>query len=131
MRGPLIQASNGVAQSAPLQEAEPKLPQPTVTGCTIAACKSVIVSAVPPAAAPAANATVVAAPAVTGAVPATTANLAEPSGQRFLIDACAVAPETAISLPLGMSPWRSAKPTQNGAVSVVADKRLNWRAPLL
>ena len=92
-----------------------------VNGCTITACRSAKLRAVPELAVPAARFTTVLAPAATGAVPAISANLTEPSGQRFLTVVCAVAPLTAMPLPLGMSPCRNANPTQKGAVNVVAD----------
>ena len=74
----------------------------------MAACRSVVVSAVPLLAAPAATVISTATPAVALTVPAMMANLTEPSGQVLLTVACAVAPVMATPLPLGMSPWRTA-----------------------
>ena len=76
----MIQVWKGLAQSPPDHEAVPKLPQATVTGCVIAACSVARVSAMPLLAGPADMPIVVATPAVSGAVPATMANLADPSG---------------------------------------------------
>src|SRR6218665_4019629 len=97
MRGPVTQAMKGLSQSVPVQLRVPKLPQSTPE-VTPVAFRLASVSAVPALAGPADSGTVGGVPAVNAALPLTTANRSEPSGQVFLATTCtleidAVTPE--------------------------------------